>query len=359
MFSYKKGFRVTLVNFFLAFAIIGLLQLIFYIPVIYLLKIPENDSGLKEILINILCTCTMLTLGNKIRLKELSDFMLQKRWVAKALLVFVILYLFANIFHMQEKQSINSMDFIQTIFFVLLFFLTINEWQKAIAEAERKKAQLEMNRLYYEAYDELILLIRERQHDMKNHINAILGMIYTTNNYEELVENQKQYCDDVVEKSRETKLLLSIGNPLIAGFIYRKFQEAQKSKITIECKEVSKDSNYLIPEYELIEMLGILLDNAIEALNENEEIERNIYVRIDDRDDQFLVSVSNKSKVFGPDEICKFFQKDFTSKGKGHGIGLTKLKRMVQEKDGDIIVTNEDIEGNNYLQFCIVLQKKG
>ena len=41
MFSYKKGFRVTLVNFFLAFAIIGLLQLIFYIPVIYLLKIPK------------------------------------------------------------------------------------------------------------------------------------------------------------------------------------------------------------------------------------------------------------------------------------------------------------------------------
>ena len=109
---------------------------------------------------------------------------------------------------MFKNNVIENSDVIQIVFFVILFFLIINEWQKAIEDAERKRTQLEMNELYYDAYDELILLIRERQHDMKNHINAILGMIHTIDNYEDLVESQKQYCNDVVEKSKETKLLL-------------------------------------------------------------------------------------------------------------------------------------------------------
>ena len=255
-------------------------------------------------------------------------------------------------------KTIDSLDYIQMIVFMALFFLAVNEWQKAIVDAERKKTQLEMNRLYYDAYDELLLLIRERQHDMKNHINAILGMIYTIDNYEDLVESQRKYCDDIVEKNKETKLLLSISNPLIAGFLYRKFQEAQKQKILIECKVASKDDNYGIPEYELIEMMGILLDNAMEALNEKEETERNIFVEIEDREENLQIMVANKSRYYDPDEICRFFQKDYSSKGKEHGIGLTKLKRIVQEKDGDIMVTNESRNASNYLQFCLIFPTK-
>lgn len=258
---------------------------------------------------------------------------------------------------MKENGAIENMDFIQIIFFVLLFFLAVNEWQKAILDAERKKTQLEMNKLYYDAYDELILLIRERQHDMKNHINAILGMIYTIDNYEDLVASQKKYCNDVIIKSKETKLLLLIGNPLIAGFLYRKLQEAQKSKIAIECKVASNESCYTVPEYELIEMLGIMIDNAIDALK-GMEIDKKILVKIEDRKDELLILVANISRYYKPDEICRFFQKDFTSKGKGHGIGLSKLKKMIKERKGDIAVTNEMIDGSNFLQFCIVLPKR-
>lgn len=120
----------------------------------------------------------------------------------------------------------------------------------------------------------------------------------------------------------------------------------------------SKDDNYGIPEYELIEMMGILLDNSIEALNEKEETERNIFVEIEDREENLEIMVANKSRYYDPDEICRFFQKDYSSKGKGHGIGLTKLKRIVQEKDGDIMVTNETRNESNYLQFCLIFPKK-
>lgn len=359
LFIYKKSIRVTLINFFLSFIIVGLLQLISCMPVYCLYDRENGIVGMNGLLVNAISVITIVFLNNKVRFKGISDFIQQRSWIVKTIFTCIILYFLFNILYVKKNDRIENADVIQIVFFIALFFMIVNEWQKAIADAERKKTQLEMNELYYDAYDELILLIRERQHDMKNHINAILGMIHTIDNYEDLVESQKRYCDDVVEKSKETKLLLSIGNPLIAGFLYRKYQEAQKMKISIECKVASKENDYFIPEYELIEMLGILLDNAIEALGEKEGVCRNIYVEICDREKEFSVLVANNSRIYGPNEICKFFQKDFTSKGKGHGIGLTKLKKMVQKREGDIIVTNENINGNNCLQFCAVMPKNG
>ena len=94
---------------------------------------------------------------------------------------------------------------------------------------------------------------------------------------------------------------------IVLATLYRKFQEAQNQKILIECKVASKDDSYGIPEYELIEMMGILLDNAMEALNEKEETERNIFVEIEDREENFQIMVANKSRYYDPDEICRFF----------------------------------------------------
>lgn len=358
LFTYKKSIRITFINFLLSFVIVGLLQLILSIPVFYVYDKESGIPGLNSLLVNLIGVVALLLISKKIKLKTISEFIQQKSWIIKTLFVFIILYLFINIFRMQTNSTIEGADYIQITCFIVLFFLVIIEWQKAIVDAERKKTQLEMNKLYYDAYDELLLLIRERQHDMKNHINAILGMIYTIDNYEDLVESQRKYCDDIVEKNKETKLLLAINNPLIAGFLYRKFQEAQKQKILLECKVASKDDNYGIPEYELIEMMGILLDNAIEALNEKDETERNIFVDIEDREENLQIMVANKSRYYDSDEICRFFQKDYSSKGKGHGIGLTKLKRIVQEKDGDIMVTNETRNASNYLQFCLIFPKK-
>ncbi len=359
LFVYKVNIKVTLINFFLAFMIGGVLQLVICIPVYYLHNEEKSITGFNGLFVNIISVVVLLLIRDKIKFNRISDFIQERNWIIKISFIFIVVYIFANALYMKINYNIENTDLIQIIFFMSLFFLAINEWQKAIIDAERKRTQLEMNELYYDAYDELILLIRERQHDMKSHINAILGMIYTIDNYDDLVESQKKYCDDVIGKNKETKLLLSIGNPLVAGFLYRKYQEAQKLEIEIECKVASKENNFFVPEYEIIEMLGILIDNAMEALSIRTVHGKKIYVEIKDTNEDLQIFVANISQYYGPDEISKFFQKDYSSKGKGRGIGLHKLKKVVQEKDGDIMVTNEKKDGNDYLRFGIILPKKG
>ncbi|MCM1251886.1 MAG: GHKL domain-containing protein [Clostridium sp.] len=220
-----------------------------------------------------------------------------------------------------------------------------------------------MNRLYYDAYDQLIMLVRERQHDMKNHIGAILGMVYATDNYEELAEKQKEYCNYVMEQNEKTKLVLSTGNPLISGFLYSKMQEAESKGIQIEYHIGVTKIEAILPEYELIEMMGILTDNAIEALSktdeEKKETFKEIRILLKAIEDENCVelTVANTSKHYDDDMTQHFFESGYSSKGKGRGIGLSKLKRLVQEKKGDIIVSNELYHMRNYLTFTVRLPK--
>ena len=247
-------------------------------------------------------------------------------------------------------------NYFQLVYFILIFLFIIYEWQKSRMDAEKKKTQLEMNKLYYEAYDQLIMLVRERQHDMKNHINAILSLSYTAENHEELIAMQKEYCDYVIKQNEKTKLVLSSGNPLIAGFLYSKIKEAEDFHIMMDYKIGFQKKETVIPEYELVEMAGILLDNAIEALNSMEEgFIRKIFFSLNETADNMKLLVANTSPQYEEDLTAYFFETGYSSKGQNRGIGLSKLKRLVQNRKGNIMVYNELRDDLNYLTFEIEL----
>jgi len=240
---------------------------------------------------------------------------------------------------------------------MILLFLVVFERQKSRARAERKIRQAQMSRLYYDAYDELLTLVRERQHDMNNHINAILGMIYTIDNYEDLVRSQQEYLREMMGKSREARLLLSIENPLVVGFIYRKVQQAEAYGIRVEYRIAVKEKETGVPDYELIEILGILFDNAMEALITGAEGTKLIRLEMYCENIRLYISVSNTSRVFAADETERFFEEDFTSKGKGRGIGLKKLKKTVLGLKGEIEVSNNREGDVNFLEFTVSLPR--
>lgn len=263
-----------------------------------------------------------------------------------------------ELYQIVDKRIIKSdLNFLM-IYFVLFGLFIIYEWQKSRMDVERKKTQLEMNRLYYDAYDQLIMLVRERQHDMKNHINAILSLAYTTENYDELIAKQKEYCGYVIEQNEKTKLVLSSGNPLISGFLYSKIREAENDNITIDYKVGIEKAETAIPEYELVEMAGILLDNAMEALrNMEEELARIIYFSIKETEDAIEIIVANTSPCYEEDMTARFFEPGYSSKGQNRGIGLSKLKRMVQNRKGTVTIYNKLHKDVNYLTFEIRLLK--
>ncbi|MCM1143992.1 MAG: GHKL domain-containing protein [Blautia sp.] len=362
---YKESLQCTLVNCFLAAAIVSVLQLFMLLPVYYIFLPVFGESELTELLINAGCLGLIILAGYKVKLNKISEFCVKRNKLVVGAAALVFCGLGVSIYRMAGQKEVLTELYVQMIYFVLVFFFVIYEWQKSRMDVEKKKAQLEMNRLYYGAYDQLILLIRERQHDMKNHINAILSMIYTTDNYEELAEKQKEYCNEVLGKNEQTKLVVSSGNPLIVGFLYSKIQEAETKGIEVEYHIGMKKTDAFIPEYELVEMIGILMDNAIEALSGTDKettfesaVLKKIRLMLQETETAMELTVANTSEIYEEDMTERFFESGYSSKGKGRGIGLSKLKRLVQDKRGVIIVSNELYGNRNYLTFTLQIPKR-
>lgn len=361
---YREGVKRTLINFFLTAVIMTTIQLIEFLPLYHLFFYKYKNVALNELFINILCFITIMLLSYKFKFKKISDFFEKRNKLIIGVSIFVLVIIGINFYEMKFTGNIASEAYVQFMLFFLIFAFIIYEWQQSRMDAEKKKTQLEMNGLYYDAYDQLIMLVRERQHDMKSHINTILSIIYTTDNYDELVDKQTEYCNQVMKRNDKTRLVLAVENPLIAGFLYSKIQEAEEKGIKVDYKININKTTLIIPEYELVEMAGILIDNAIEALGSSENVSdrehtKKIYVSMKETENELELTVANTSNYFEENAAESFFETGYSSKGKGRGIGLSKLKRMTNERNGEIIVSNENYSGANYLQFCIIIPVKG
>ncbi len=357
LLHYKSSIKVTLINCFISVAVTGIIQLIFCIPIFFLLRGVGEYKGINELVTNLGGLLFAILLKDKVHLKVFSDFLQQKGRIFKIGAASLTVYLAAKGFSDDKYSVLKNMNIMQMSWIITLFFYMISEWQKIKSDADKKDLQLQMNSLYYSAYDELLERVRENQHDMKNHITAILGMVYTIDNYDDLVRRQKEYCNDMIENDRGTELLLTTKNPLIAGFLYKKIQEISQKNIEVDYKIAIDKNLNIISEYELVEILGILLDNAAEALEGGENTVRKIYVELINSEADTRIIVANTGKSFENSQIREFFQKDFTSKGKGHGIGLKKLKKIVHGKGGEIMAANQQIDGDDYTRFTIIIRR--
>ena len=84
--------------------------------------------------------------------------------------------------------------------------------------------------------------------------------------------------------------------------------------------------------YEFTRILGILLDNAIEAADECDE--RNVYVHIrnDKRHNRQLLIVENtyKDKNINTDKI---YEKNYSTKPQNTGLGLWEVRQLLKRNN--------------------------
>ena len=93
--------------------------------------------------------------------------------------------------------------------------------------------------------------------------------------------------------------------------------------------------------YEFSRILGILLDNAIEAASECEEKLINIYFRNEYNRNRNIVIISNtyKNKTVNTDEI---FEKGKTGKENHSGLGLWEVRQYMKKNDNLNLFTTKD-----------------
>ncbi len=353
LYEFDKNIKLAATNNALYFIIISLLQLICTMPVMLLQYILDNDAVIVTIL-NVIVLLIVICLRKRINI--LANTINSKKW-STLIPVFVCFFMVVMLLVKYKSYGYLPLEIYSIgIVFLLLAIVLTQKWQESRMEADNKKLELEMLTAYNEAFEILIADIRRQQHDVKNHINAIYSQHYTNKTYEELVESQKKYCEFVKVNNKYDKLL-SINNTLLGGFLYSKFQAMYQEGIDVEYDIALYTNETTIPSYELISILGVLIDNATEKTLALDLDNKMVMLSVQENEQHIKIYVKNRSEYIKYETLFQMFEEGYSTKGKGRGVGLYNVKEKSKKYNFDISVENQEIDGNNWISFGIIIKK--
>lgn len=271
-------------------------------------------------------------------------------------IIIVLLFLMSLFYFLQIYNNGKYMNFDMAMQFVLGtigFSIVSNLWLNAENESKHREKELQIYESYSIAFEDAIKTIRIRQHEFENHINAIRCMQYTIKDYQKLVCEQEEYCNSVLEKNSLNKLLSLNMEPILIGFMYSKITMANEMDIRVEYDIRFEQEECNVELYELIEILGILFDNAVEAL-EKHEGNKWILIKIEAERSNVYVEIANTSRIYQNIEIERFCTYGFSTKGEKRGIGLSRVKEILEKYELALQIENMIYMEQNCLSFKIV-----
>lgn len=351
----KFGFelKTIIINNIIYMAILSSIQATIIVLLKVLFRI-ERVGILESFYVNAIMLGIVVFGLKKCQLKKMSDILRknEKLIVTSVAVVIVSTVLFL----INYKKNINFSILYYAVLgiSILLIIIASIDIGKHKLKAKEAEAELRLHKLYEEPFRNLIDEICARQHEFDNHINTIYSQHFLYKTYEELVEAQKKYCSEVTKENRFNKLLTK-GNPVILCFLYSRFTEAEKEGVTVSYRINIGEMECGVPTYKIVELLGNLIKNAVEAVKERED--GSVHVMMLEGKDSIRIEVSNESEVVDYQRIQEFFRKGYSEKGKNRGYGLYNVKKICGDYGIGITCENREENGRNRLVFGLTINK--
>ena len=261
--------------------------------------------------------------------------------------IFLVLFIIAIQFYLVRFYS-DTMPFLITFagilalvaYAIISIYNIINISKLAITTRDLENANSTIHSLKI-LHDQ----VRSFKHDFDNMVNSIGG--YVVN---EDIPGLKKYYQQLLEECNKTNNLYAlspsvINHPAIYHLLATKYYEADKKNIQINLN-VFLDLNEIeerMKIYDFTRILGILLDNAIDAAEECDKKIINVTFRKDISNNMILVIIQNtyNNKDVDTEEI---YQKGITTKENHSGLGLWKVRQILMHNNNLNLFTTKNDE---------------
>ena len=220
-----------------------------------------------------------------------------------------------------------------------------------ISKITEEKKSLEIEKRYKPILIEMIEETRRKQHDFKNYLNTINGIIEVSEK-NELESALKGYIKGLSYSIKNLEDIVYIDNVIVKATVYNKLSEIERANIKFLYNITNNVLEPILSDYEISDILNNLLNNAFEAIKEKDDVEKVVILNILSKKDNSIIEVMNSGITLRPKEIETIFERGFSTKeGKDHGYGLYNVKKIVEHSGGKIQLSFE----NNYTIFSIKL----
>lgn len=352
IYSFDDNFIGAVINTFIMLILVGIMQFIALLP---FSRLGLQYEDLRMLLINMFVTLFSLWALPKCKIYRLRELIKKREKFIFIVFATILLAILLLTIEWKVEGRINIVVFIFTIpTFILLLWLLI-KW--GVTQGEKKLVQNELAtvRNIQEEHNDLLTSVRLRQHGFKNHLAALLSIRYTTKSYDELIKAQDEYYGKICKENRYNKLLF-IGDSTISGFLYEKFCEAEENDILVTYEVCGKYTESDMSIYYLVEILGILIDNAIEAQISTVG-EKKIIFKFNEYENKYLFTIMNSYDHVSYAEIESWFLQNKSNKGSERGLGLYYVKKICEEYDASVLCRNTEYLQENWIEMTLEIKK--
>ena len=195
----------------------------------------------------------------------------------------------------------------------------------------------------------LVDSMRANNHDFTNKLHVILGLIQM-----EMYEDASSYIQNITMVQREniSKVMNAVSEPAVAALLIGKIARASELNINFVLREgcyySAADMN--LPSEMLITVIGNLLDNAFDAMNEGSDYKdhKELMFGIYSKPGAVLITVDDTGNGIKSSDLELIFENGFSTKGEGRGTGLYQVQAMVENFGGKITVESQEGVGSSF-----------
>lgn len=352
---YNKKFNESFIAAFFTWILSAMAELVFAFILSGIFKIElSNFYGL--IICNItVATFLFVTINNKTVQRFLKEKLskivnLKKYYIVVLLFILsttISIIIYINYFDLNKPTS-TLLSIVVIIVYSFITIILLNE------KNENLKMQYEYDSLTQNLneYEKMIEYQRVSNHENKNQLLVIKGLI------EKKDSKTVEYINSIIKECNEPndKFLYQtnkIPSGGLRGLIYYKVLLMKDKKINIELniensvRKIDFENLGININRDLCKIVGVLLDNAIEAVEDIEN--KNIAIDLSYKNKKFEITISNNFE--GLIDLNSIDKRGYSTKGEGHGYGLSLVKEIVNNNKFE---NRREIKSNIFMQHIII-----
>ncbi|MEE1319033.1 MAG: sensor histidine kinase [Ruminococcus sp.] len=195
----------------------------------------------------------------------------------------------------------------------------------------------------------LVDSMRANNHDFTNKLHVILGLIQM-----KMYDKAVLYIENIsmVQRSTISKIMKAINEPAVAALLIGKTARASELNVKFVLREGSfySKADMSLPTETLITIIGNLIDNAFEAMNDSVDYDtqKELLFGIYSRQDAVLITADDTGAGIMQENLEYIFENGYSTKGEGRGTGLYQVKTLVEGLGGTITVESQAGVGTSF-----------
>jgi sensor histidine kinase regulating citrate/malate metabolism len=231
-------------------------------------------------------------------------------------------------------------------------------WQNGrvagVVSSFRRKDEIDRMAQELTQIQEYSEVLRTQTHEYSNKLHTLAGLIQLGSHQEalDLIGRETSGYQELLGTLAET-----VPEPLLSAIILGKYNRAQELRINFQLDPESRmiDIPKKINREKIVTILGNLLENALEAAQENTSGKRMVQLSMTDFGNDLIFEVEDSGSGIEDESVDLSLQHGFTTKsGTGRGIGLSLVHENLKYLGGHLTVVRSSLGG---MRFTIYIPK--